>query len=94
MGLCRRCQPPPANSLIAAMERREFSGGRLYASRRLTRYVMVVNKDLKQSKVCAPEWRNKPARVLQVSPYTVFAIPFNGEKRVAGAGQGTLLKAE
>jgi len=87
------CQPPPANSLIAAMEGENFLVGD-FTHRDGSRYVMVVNKDLKHSKVCAPEWRNKPARVLQVSPYTGVAIPFTGENVWLAPGQGTLLKAE
>jgi hypothetical protein len=56
--------------------------------------VLVVNKDLARSRVCSPKFRAPPKRLLQVSPYSGAAIPFDGEHVWLAPGQGALLKLE
>ncbi len=91
--LPRGCQSPPANSLLTGVSGENFAVGD-FTHRDGSRYVMVVNKDLKNSKVCSPHWRKTPSRVLQVSPYTGAEFPYDGENVWLAPGQGVLLKAQ
>jgi hypothetical protein len=57
-----------------------------------TRYVMVVNKGFTGSIPGSPQFREPPAKVEKVSPYTGRLVPFEGEEVWLAPGQGALLK--
>jgi hypothetical protein len=57
-----------------------------------SRYLMLVNKDLKRSRPCAIQFRAPPKKVELVSPYTGKLTAFAGEQIWAAPGQGVLLK--
>ncbi len=57
-----------------------------------TRYAMIVNKDLGQSAVCAPQFRSAPSKVEVVSPYHGALVAFEGEHVWLAPGHGHLLK--
>lgn len=59
-----------------------------------SRYVMMVNKNVTRSRVCAPQWRTAPKSVQKISPYTGQPIPFEGEQVWAAPGAGVLLKVQ
>ena len=57
-----------------------------------TRYVLVLNKDLKKSMPCSVQFRTAPKKVELVSAYTGQLVPFQGEQVWLAPGQGVLLK--
>jgi hypothetical protein len=87
------CKAPPTNSLVSGVAGDNFLVGEFTHSDK-TRYVMVVNKDLAKSRVCSPQFRKAPRRLLHVSPYSGTLIPFEGEYVWLAPGQGVLLKLE
>jgi hypothetical protein len=80
-----------AASLLAGMNAGEFVAGD-FTHADGSRYVMIVNKDFKGSRHCAPQFRSPPKRVLMVSPYTGQLTGFDGEQQWLAPGQGVLLK--
>jgi hypothetical protein len=59
-----------------------------------SRYVMIVNTDLKNAHFVAPEYRKAPKRVQMVSPYDGQLTAYEGEQLWLAPGQGRLLKLE
>jgi hypothetical protein len=59
-----------------------------------TKYVMIVNKDVKRAGLPLPEFRKAPKRVWRVSSYSGEMFEFVGEQVWLGPGQGVLLKIE
>jgi hypothetical protein len=57
-----------------------------------TRYVLVLNKDLKKSMPCSVQFRTPPKKVELVSAYSGQLVPFEGEQVWLAPGQGALLK--
>lgn len=87
------CHGPTTNSLVSAIAGECFVVGD-FTHRDGSRYVLVVNKDLAKSRVCAPQFRTPPKKLLQVSPYTGALTPHEGEQVWLAPGQGALLKLE
>jgi hypothetical protein len=58
------------------------------------RYVMLVNKSLTNSWVCAPTFRQTPKKVEYVSPITGEVKRFPAPYYWLAPGQGVLLKVE
>jgi hypothetical protein len=57
-----------------------------------TRYVMIVNEDLRRSASCSPQFRHAPKRVKLISPYSGQAEPMEGEQTWLAPGGGVLLE--
>jgi hypothetical protein len=87
------CHGPPENSLVAGINDTNFMVGD-FTHRDGARYVMVVNKDLINTRHCAPRFRTPPRRVQYMSPRTGQLAPFNDEPTWLAPGQGVLLKLE
>ncbi len=87
------CHGPSTNSLVVSISGGNFVVGD-FTHRDGSRYVLVVNKSLSTSSVCAPEFRQPPRRVRHVSPYTGQLQPFEGEDKWLAPGHGALLKLE
>src|SRR3984957_9539288 len=68
---------PSTNSLVTAADGQIFVGD--FTHKDGTRYVMLVNKDVKKSIPCAPKFRNGPAKVLKLSPYSGRLSSHEGE---------------
>ena len=81
---------PSTNSLVTAADGQIFVGD--FTHKDGTRYVMLVNKDVKKSIPCAPKFRNEPAKVLKVSPYSGRLSSHEGENIWLAPGAGVLLK--
>ncbi len=84
---------PSTNSLVTSVGGDSFMAGD-FTHRDGTRYLMVVNKDLAKSRVCAPHFRQVPRRVQHVSAYTGELTAFEGEDVWLAPGSGILLKVE
>jgi hypothetical protein len=84
------CAKAPETSLVASVSG-EFAVGD-FTHNDGTRYVMLVNKDLKRSRPCAVQFRSAPKKLELVSPYTGQLIAFEGEQVWTAPGQGVLLK--
>ena len=87
------CQGPPTNSLVSTVNGENFLVGE-FTHRDDSRYVLIVNKDLNKSRVCAPQFREAPKRLQHVSPYNGSVLPFEGEYVWLAPGQGVLLKID
>lgn len=87
------CQPPPADSRVQSVGEAPFMVGE-FTHEDGGRYVLVVNKDLRGSHPCLPQWRTPPARVRLVSPHSGRLVPFGGEHQWLAPGQGALLRVE
>lgn len=59
-----------------------------------SRYVMIVNNDLKYAHAVTPEYHKPPKRVQMVSPYDGQLTAYEGEQLWLAPGQGRLLKLE
>ncbi len=86
-------QGPPANSLISSVAGDNFLVGD-FTHADGSHYALVVNKDLKKSRVCSPNFHQTSKRLQHVSPYTGQLTPFEGEYVWLAPGQGVLLKVE
>lgn len=84
------CHGPATNSLVKAIEGQMLVGD--FTHRDGTRYILVVNKDLKNSLPCWPSFRRSPARLEKISPYTGAASVYEGEDVWLAPGAGVLLK--
>lgn len=84
------CTGPDDQSLVATISGEMLVGD--FTHEDGTRYVMVVNKNLERSAVCAPQFRQLPATVEQVNPYTGQLNPFSGENVWLAPGQAALLR--
>ncbi|HXC35381.1 MAG TPA: hypothetical protein VNV43_05865, partial [Candidatus Acidoferrales bacterium] len=84
------CQGPDTNSLVAAMDG-DFGVGD-FTHVNGTRYVMIVNEDLRRSASCSPQFRHAPKRVKLISPYSGQAEPMEGEQTWLAPGGGVLLE--
>jgi hypothetical protein len=85
------CRGPSTNSLVTAMPGDTFAVGD-FTHDDGSRWVLAVNKDFAKSRVCSPQFRTSPKRLLHVSPYTGALIPMGGEHVWLAPGQGALLK--
>jgi hypothetical protein len=56
-----------------------------------SRWVLVVNRDVVKSHVCAPKYRSAK-KVQMLSPYSGRLVPFEGEQVWLAPGAGVLLK--
>lgn len=86
------CHGPGTNSLIANIGGEMAVGDFTHADG--SRYVMVVNKNVKRSVVCAPQFRRSPKTLKFISPYTGKPEVFEGEQVWLMPGHGVLLKPE
>ena len=86
------CDKPSANSLVVNVGG-DFGVGD-FTHTDGTRYVMLVNKNLKASTPCWPQYRKAPKSVKLISPYTGQPVPFEGEQVWMAPGAGILLKLE
>jgi hypothetical protein len=59
-----------------------------------SRWVMIVNKNLKESAFCRPVFRNMPKSVRYLSPVTGELKPFPSPWYALAPGQGVLLKLD
>ncbi len=87
------CHGPTTNSLVTAVSGDNAVVGE-FTHRDGSRYVMIVNKDVKKSRVCEPKFRKAPAKVMRVSPYSGGLISFEGEQVWIAPGGGILLKLD
>ena len=87
------CSGVSTNSLLSGAGSDSFLVGE-FTHRDGTRYVMIVNKDLAKSRVCSPQFRKAPKKILQVSPYSGTAVPYDGENVWLAPGAGALLRVE
>jgi hypothetical protein len=87
------CHGPPPDSLVAEVNDANFMAGD-FTHRNGSRYVMIVNKDLRYSHVCEPRFRRPPRRVRVVSAQTGRLVSFKDEHTLVPAGGGVLLKLE
>ena len=78
------------NSLVRSLPAGDFVVGDFSADG--TRYVLIVNKSLKRSVHCAPEFRTKPKAVRYVSPRTGEIKPYPAPFYWLAPGQGVLLE--
>ena len=84
------CAGPGERSVIKAIAGQMVVGDFTHADG--TRYVIVVNKSFTGSAPCLPQFRDPPAKVELISPYSGMPVPFEGEYRWLAPGQGALLK--
>jgi hypothetical protein len=89
-GVPAGCHGPDDKSLVKAIAGPILVGD--FTHEDGTRYVMVVNKDFSASVPGSPQFRERPAKVEKVSPYTGRLVPFEGEEVWLAPGQGALLK--
>ena len=81
---------PSTNSLVTAADGQILVGD--FTHKDGTRYVMLVNKDLKKSIPCWPKFRQAPAKVEKVSQYSGRLSAYEGENIWLAPGAGVLLK--
>jgi hypothetical protein len=86
------CHAPDEKSLVKDAAKDFMCGDFTHSDG--SRYVLLVNKNLKKSRICSPQFRKAPKSVQKVSPYTGQFVPFDGEQVWVAPGQGTLLKVE
>lgn len=84
------CHGPDANSLVSGMDGDYAVGDFTHADG--TRYVMIVNENVRKSAPCSPQFRHTPKGVNFISPYTGQTEPFEGEQTWLAPGAGVLLK--
>jgi hypothetical protein len=87
------CRPPSDQSLVSGVKGDNWVVGE-FTHAAGGRYLMIVNKDLVKSRVCAPQFRKAPSRVQHISPYSGAVTPFEGEYVWLAPGQGVLLKVD
>jgi hypothetical protein len=87
------CHGSTNNDLIKSTEAGDFMVGD-FTHRDGSRYVLMLNKDVRQSVPCVPRYRIAPKRVQFVSPYNGRLSDFAGENCWLAPGQGVLLKVE
>ena len=86
----KACAGPDEQSLVKEIGGQMLVGDFTHADG--GRFVMVVNKSLTNSAPCRPTFREPPAKVELVSPYSGTTVPFEGEYVWLAPGQGALLK--
>jgi hypothetical protein len=87
------CHGPGTNSLVTAVAGdNALVGDFTHADG--SRYVMIVNKNVTKSRACSATFRNPPAHVRKVSPYSGGLSDFGGEDVWLAPGAGVLLKLE
>jgi hypothetical protein len=84
------CQGPDTNSLVAAMNGDFGVGDFTHVDG--TRYVMIVNEDVRTSTPCFPRFRHAYKSVELISPFTGQAEPMGGEQTWLSPGAGVLLE--
>lgn len=84
------CRGPDTNSLVSRMDGDYAVGDFTHADG--TRYVMVVNENLRASAPCFPRFRHARKGIEFISPYTGQTEPFEGEQTWLAPGAGVLLK--
>ena len=87
------CHGPAETSLVKGSGNADFMCGD-FTHKDGSRYVMMLNKNVVKSRVCAPQFRVAPKSVQKVSPYTGELIEFSGEQVWLAPGQGALLKVQ
>jgi hypothetical protein len=85
------CHAPGAETLVRTIAGEMAVGDFTHADGR-TRYVMVLNKNLKNSMPCSIEFRSAPKKVELISAYSGQPVSFEGEQVWLAPGQGALLK--
>jgi hypothetical protein len=85
--------PSPGN-LVVAINSHAFMIGDFTHEQDLSRWVMIVNRDLHRSHDCWPTYRGSQRGVRMLSPYTGELVPFEGEQIWLAPGQGALLRVE
>jgi hypothetical protein len=86
------CHGPTEKSLLAGVNDNRFMAGD-FTHDDGSRYVMIVNTDVKKSAPCVPQYRSAK-KVQMVSPYSGELIGFEGEQVWLAPGAGALLKLE
>jgi hypothetical protein len=81
---------PTSRSLVKSIDGNFLVGD--FTHKDGSRYVMLVNKDLKYSAKCWPKFADPNLEAEKVSPYTGAIQPLNHEDRWVAPGQGMLLK--
>ena len=84
------CEGPGTNNLVSTMDGDFAVGDFTHADG--TRYVMIVNENLRTSAPCFPRFRHAPKSVELISPYTGQAEPLEGEQTWLAPGAGVLLR--
>jgi hypothetical protein len=82
---------PSAASLVKDIPNGNFVVGD-FTGANGRRFVIIVNKSLKQSAPCAPQFTTTPKEVLYVSPTTGDIKPFRAQFYWLAPGQGVLLE--
>ncbi len=83
------CGAPGEASLITAADGNLMAGDFTHADG--SRWVMVVNRDLRRSHPCLPTFRKPPKALKILSAYTGELTSFEGEQVWLAPGQGALL---
>ena len=86
------CHGPDTNSLVAGMDGDFAVGDFTHVDG--TRYVMIVNENLRASAPCFPRFRHVHRSVKLISPFTGQAEPHEGEQTWLMPGGGVLLKLQ
>ena len=81
---------PTPDSLVSALDGAFLVGDFTHTDG--SRYVLIVNTDFHRSQWVWPTYREQPAEVQLISPYTGKPVPFTGEQCVLAPGQGHLLR--
>lgn len=82
---------PTESNLVKSLPKGEYVVGD-FTHADGSRYVMIVNKSLKTSFHCQPEFTRKPRAINVVSPITGETRPFNTNYYWLAPGQGVLLQ--
>jgi hypothetical protein len=85
------CHGPSDKSFIKTIPGGEYLVGE-FTHEDGSRYVMIVNKDVKKSRYLAIEWNKPPKDVQLISNYSGQPTPFVGEQCWLAPGDGILLK--
>src|SRR4030095_7660078 len=83
---------PTEKSLISNIGGDFMAGDFIHADG--SRWVLIVNRDVRNPAPCLPQYRTSPKRVQLLSPYTGQLTPFEGEQVWLAPGAGALLKLD
>ena len=86
------CHPATTDDLLSGINDPEHFMAGDFTHADGSRWVMIVNTDLKKSHPCQPSYRTPPKKAEMLSPYHGNLTPFEGEQIWLAAGQGVLLK--
>lgn len=89
------CHGPTETSLVTGLDadQEQFMAGD-FTHEDGSRWVMVVNRDLKTSYRAIPKFRTPPKKYQMLSPYTGELVAHEGEQVWVAPGAGVLLRIE